>query len=148
MSTTHGNAWKGGRTSSGHGYIRAHVPAHPRAGKKGYVYEHVLVVEKALGHYLPKTADIHHVDEDGTNNAPANLVACQDRGYHKLIHQRQRALKECGNPDAARCYYCQSYERQESILTLDRPRNGKVYARTFHRDCQRDYHAARRGSAS
>jgi hypothetical protein len=145
VAGSHGHRWKGGRTTTGHGYVRVHRPDHPRANPHGYVYEHILVVEQALGHYLPLTAEVHHVDEDGLNNSPTNLVACEDRGYHKLLHQRLRALLACGDANAARCYFCQSYDRQDEIIRAPRPRDGKVYTRTYHRDCERAYHANRRG---
>jgi HNH endonuclease len=58
---------------------------------RGRVGLHVLVAEKALGKPLPKGAIVHHVDGNTLNNAPSNLVICQDQAYHCLLHKRQRA---------------------------------------------------------
>ncbi len=67
-----------------HGYVRIWT------GKNNEDLEHHVVAERALGHALPAGAVVHHVDEDTTNNAPNNLVICQDDNYHKLLHARKR----------------------------------------------------------
>jgi hypothetical protein len=77
--------WKGGKRKDGHGYVQVLMPGHPRGGAKGYVYEHILVAEKALGKPLPPKAVVHH-------HTPEQLVICQNQAYHLLLHQRQRAL--------------------------------------------------------
>ena len=77
--------------SRGKVYRQISINNHPR-NKRGRVFEHILVAEKAMGKYLPKGAVVHHIDENGLNNAPGNLVVCQDDSYHKLIHKRARAL--------------------------------------------------------
>ncbi len=58
-----------------------------------FSFEHILIVEAAIGKYLPEHAVVHHLDEDGTNNVNNNLVLCQDDPYHKLIHVRMRQRK-------------------------------------------------------
>ena len=82
--------WKGGLALTS-AYIRRHVPDHPRADSWGYVDEHVLVAERALGKYLPTGAVVHHVNVDRRNNAPTNLVICENQTYHKLLHVRMNA---------------------------------------------------------
>lgn len=83
------NSWKGGRIYSGNGYFLLYCPNHPRADVKGYVYEHILIAEKALGKYLPPGAVVHHVN--GTRDS-GPLVICQDDTYHKLLHKRIRRM--------------------------------------------------------
>ncbi len=84
------------------GYIRVYLPEHPRASH-GYILEHMLVVERALGKPLPLTAEVHHIDGDHANNTNSNLVVCENGSYHMLLHQRQRALAACGDPSAPAC---------------------------------------------
>lgn len=79
------------------------------------VLEHVQVAERALGKSLPKGVQIHHVDEDRSNNAPDNLVICEDAAYHQLLHRRRRALKACGHADWRKCHICQQYDHPEHL---------------------------------
>ena len=98
-------SWKGGRYEQG-GYVFVYQPDHPRAQTNGYVLEHVLVAEKALGRALPTGAVIHHVNEDRSDNRGCNLVICT-RAYHALIHQRMRLLANGGHPRTHRwCTDC------------------------------------------
>jgi len=70
-------------------------------------FEHVLIAEKALGKPLPDGADVHHVDGNGFNNKNANLVICQDRSYHFMLHARMRVIAHGGDPDTQRfCWGC------------------------------------------
>jgi HNH endonuclease len=68
--------------------------------------EHRVIAEKALGHPLPPGAVVHHWDEDKTNNAPSNLVICQDDAYHMLLHARKRRLDDTGSLELKRCRIC------------------------------------------
>lgn len=81
-----------------------------RAQDGHYTPAHVDIVERALGHRLPAGAVVHHIDGNKTNNVPSNLVACQDRAYHNLLHTRQRAKAECGNPNWRMCWMCGKYD--------------------------------------
>lgn len=83
-------------------------PDHPKASASGMVYEHVLIAEAALGRLLPAGVEVHHVDEDGKHNKNRNLVICEDKTYHKLLHVRMRVVRAGGNPDTQRiCCACQ-----------------------------------------
>lgn len=66
----------------------AYVPIHDSSRKHGYVYEHVLRAEQALGRPLPHGAQVHHVDENRRNSANTNLVICENRAYHALLHNQ------------------------------------------------------------
>jgi hypothetical protein len=92
---------------------------------------HVAVAEEALGKPLPKGAIVHHVDGDRHNNDPRNLVVCQDRAYHNLIHRRERAMQACGDPNALRCQVCGSYRDQSLMRDY---KNGPQRFR-IHADC-------------
>lgn len=87
--------WKGGRKQHVKGYVFVHKPGHPRiskqAGRSGYVFEHILVAEAALGKFLPPGAVIHHVNGVKSDNRPSNLVICENQSYHLLLHARAKA---------------------------------------------------------
>lgn len=69
---------------------------------------HVAIVEKLLGRELPRGVEVHHVDGNKRNNATSNLVVCPTRGYHRLLHYRQRIVDAGGNPNTQRiCFKCQ-----------------------------------------
>lgn len=106
--------WKGGRITSAR-YVMIWSKGHPQADSHGYVQEHILVAEKALGHYLPSGAVIHHVNKRRHDNQNSNLVVCQDQTYHMLIHARMRALEACGNANWIRCAYCKSYSPRDEM---------------------------------
>jgi hypothetical protein len=71
-------------------YIRVKVR---RNGRTVVIGEHVAVVEKAIGHQLPKGAEVHHINGDVSDNRPQNLVACDSHAYHLLLHRRQHTRK-------------------------------------------------------
>lgn len=69
--------------------------------------EHRLIAERAVGHALPSTVQIHHVNGDGRDNAHSNLVICENQSYHRLLHWRQHIVDAGGNPDTERiCPRC------------------------------------------
>jgi hypothetical protein len=86
-------------------------------------YRHRIIAEAALGRPLPKGAEVHHVDEDKRNDAPGNLVICQDREYHNLLHVRARVLRAGGDPNTQRiCYTCKQLVELTGIAKSARRR--------------------------
>jgi hypothetical protein len=79
-------------------YIMVRQPDHPSADETGYVYEHWLVAEKALGKALPPGVVVHHVNEVKTENRNNNLAILPGHGYHAALHRRLRIVKAGGNP--------------------------------------------------
>lgn len=79
--------WKGGFYIARWGYKKLLMPEHHRADPKGYVLEHVVIAESALGKRLPHKAVVHHHSKD-------QLVICQDQAYHMLLHKRTRDLEK------------------------------------------------------
>ena len=87
---------------------------------------HVTIAEGALGHSLPVGAEVHHVDENKSNNRNSNLVICQDHAYHSLLHVRARVLRAGGDPNTQRiCADCKRLVSIRLIVTLNQCRNCK-----------------------
>lgn len=128
-----GAKWKGGRYISG-GYVYIYYPQHPNATLDGYVLEHVLIIEKAIGKLFPMKAQGHHINHDPSDNANTNLVACEDDAYHKLLHRREVALRECGNVHWRKCCYCKQWDAPENLVIRPYPQSG-----VHHLECSRKY---------
>jgi hypothetical protein len=112
----------------GLGHITSH--GYRTFGKNAGTYEHRTLAEKALGRPLPAEVEVHHFDENKANNAPGNLVICPNKKYHKLLHTRQRALAESGDPDKRKCGYCHKWDHVEAMsVVTSRP---TVH---YHRSC-------------
>ena len=122
-------SWKGGRIVSPQGYRLIWVPGHNRANPNGYVLEHIVVAERALGKSLPAGALVHHVNEIRHENRNSNLVICQGRAYHSLLHRRMRARATGVDPSWRRCRFCQEYDNPRRLFV---PESGDS---PYHRRC-------------
>ena len=123
--------WKGGRQVLGTGYVKLYTP-------DGYVWEHIIVCEKALGKPLPPNAMPHHVNENRSDNRNENLVICQDKSYHNLLHRRMRALKACGHANWLKCGYCKQYDDPKNLRLIPK------FSSQHHPECLRKYTRERR----
>jgi hypothetical protein len=85
--------WKGGRGTDGR-YISILLPNGRRR------HEHRLIAERVLGRPLTRSECVHHIDGNGLNNAPSNLII-MDRSYHRWLHAA--LLKR--SPDLLRAHY-------------------------------------------
>lgn len=85
----------------------------PRYKQIDGVMVHRSIVEKILGHELPKNAAIHH--RKGWSNKNENLIVCQDQIYHKLIEGREAAYRVTGDPAQRKCIICKQYDKLENM---------------------------------
>ena len=96
------HSWKGGRQSTGNGYILIRVyPGdffYPMANKYGRVLEHRLVVAKALNRCLLPWEIVHHkgvkyplgsIENKQDNRYPENLELIKGSGRHNKFVEKQ-----------------------------------------------------------
>jgi hypothetical protein len=85
-----------------HGYVLVYFPEHPKS-HNGYIYQHIMVVEKLLGRYLYPEERVHHIDGDRGNNKKSNLLLCSCDSQHKRIHH---GWKMRDNKWFKKCFGC------------------------------------------
>lgn len=114
-------------------FIRGHQGAKGRTGYLSVVVDgrtveaHRLIAERAFGRRLPRTVQVHHVDENHQNNANANLVICQDRAYHALLHMRTNVIRAGGNPNTDLfCQACKTAKPVAAFYGRRQKLNGKA----------------------
>ena len=67
-------------------YMPEHRAAMKSSKWKGYVGEHIVIAEKEFGRALREDEDVHHMDEDKSNNSPSNLIILPKKS-HGMLHK-------------------------------------------------------------
>ena len=75
------------------GYKTIKTENHPYKNKRGYVYEHRLVMEKHLGRYLKPEEVVHHIDRNKLNNIINNLQLFKSTNEHTRFHLLRGDIK-------------------------------------------------------
>jgi hypothetical protein len=127
----HKGNWKGGRIIDCHGYAFILMPNHPQSNNKGYVREHILVMEKALRRRILPSEHIHHIDGSRQNNDPGNLLIFQTNAMHVAYEARLRAFKSSGNYEWRQCGLCHKYDSPKNLIITN--------TNASHPYCKRDY---------
>ena len=120
------------RAVKGSGYVDVNGYNVIARGHGKHQYEHIVLAEKALGRPLKPPEEVHHVNKIRSDNRPENLVICPDKAYHRLLHERQKALDACGNPNWRRCMICRVWDATENMFSYQTTSNFK------HRKCDND----------
>lgn len=129
--------FKGERIKNTKGYIVTYIPEHPLSDNRGRILEHRYIAEKFLAtkeqliningvFVLNPDLDVHHIDENKTNNTPSNLMILT-RQEHANIHQGN---KHINNSVKKKCLNC----GKEFVVTKSRDT-----AKFCCRDCQSEY---------
>lgn len=81
--------WNGGKYLNHNGYVLISEQDHPFCDKRGYVFEHRLVMEKSIGRYLKPKEVVHHINGIKTDNRIKNLLLFKNHSEHKK-HERNK----------------------------------------------------------
>lgn len=84
--------WKGGVTRDKSGYLLRYAPEHPDANKSGYVREHRLVMEQAVGRRLERAEVVHHKG-GRADNSPDKLRLYSTNAEHLADELKGRCPK-------------------------------------------------------
>lgn len=125
-----GHNWK---RDVGQSYRVIHAPGHP----SDQILEHRLIAERAIGRPLDPRHEVHHVNGDRRDNRPSNLVICEDKAYHKLLHFRQRIKAAGGNPSTDRI--CSRCKRVLPLSAFAKRRGRQSGTQTACKPCGNEY---------
>ncbi len=97
----------------------------------GIALQHRIFAQEALGKKVTPDQPVHHFELGKFKT----LIICEDKGYHHLLHLRQRAYEASGDAHKMQCEYCKEYDLPENLKIHLRGRNGPYY----HKYCKANY---------
>lgn len=105
-------------TCKGGGYMYCRTdPPHPKANANGLYPLHRVLAENKLGRLLADDEVVHHIDEDKSNNDPANL-AVMTRDDHTKLHNDQFPMIPCT------CHVCgKRFELKQIVYSRRKNQN-------------------------
>lgn len=71
------------------GYIAVYFPEHPKSNRQGYIMEHDLVMECAIGRHLKDDEIVHHINHKRDDNRLSNLQLMTFK-EHAAHHMKER----------------------------------------------------------
>lgn len=123
--------WKGDPITDSRGYVLIFVGKdHHLADVRGYAYKHRLVAEEKLGRRLLPGEEVHHGDDNPSNNDPGNLIPAANHAEHALLHRASgKTLRMPGedNPIIQCACGC-----GETFLKYDGEGRPRHYVKDFH----------------
>jgi hypothetical protein len=88
------------------GYVLVFKPEHPFCDHHGFVPEHRVVAEEKIGRYVdPVTEEVHHKDENVSNNHPSNLDVLTKSDHRRIHNSWQKINGEWWKP----CNSCKKF---------------------------------------
>lgn len=115
LSTCNGGGYKYCRTD----------PPHPKRNSKNLYPLHRVVMENKLGRLLISGEEVHHRDENKSNNSPDNLEVLT-----KEKHSRLHSLEKAPASMVVVCAHCKtefSIKPYRFRLRASRNKNSKIY---------------------
>ena len=104
----------------GYRYARTN-PVHPKANVKGLYPYHRVLMENHLGRYLEDWEDVHHKDEDKTNDDISNLEV-RDHSQH----QREHRVVDLVAVECCSCGKTFELKPHQFRLRIKRSKTGKI----------------------
>lgn len=133
-----------GHRYTGRNYKQISLPGHPNACLRsdGLLYYHRYLAAKALGKALPVKAEVHHHNGSRTGG---QLVICEDKAYHKLLHKRTQAYLATGDPNKKTCAFCSQWDDPENMIGyFGKNPNGRFHHASCKSEWERNYRMRRK----
>lgn len=131
--------WNGGRIKTISGYIEVYCPEHKISNNRGYVFEHLLVMEKFLGRYIKKEEVVHHIDENKSNNDINNLMLFPTIGAHIAFHHKLRREKARKDLKEKRYKICKKCNKKLPLTEFYKDKKSKDGLKYYCKKCLKKY---------